>query len=51
LAEVVRIKGCDGIICGHIHQLAIRQLDDALYLNSGDWVESLSALVQDEDGE
>ncbi len=51
LAEVARIKNCDGIICGHIHQPAIKQLEDILYLNSGDWVESLSALVQDEDGE
>ena len=51
LAEVARIKNCEGIICGHIHQPAIKQLDDVLYLNSGDWVESLSALVQDEDGE
>ncbi|MDO1450043.1 UDP-2,3-diacylglucosamine diphosphatase [Rhodocytophaga aerolata] len=51
LAEVARVKNCEGIICGHIHQPAIKQLDDVLYLNSGDWVESLSALVQDEDGE
>jgi predicted phosphodiesterase len=51
LAAVARIKNCDGIICGHIHQPAIKEFDDILYLNSGDWVESLSALVQDEDGE
>lgn len=51
LAEVAKIKNCDGIICGHIHQPAIKQFGEILYLNSGDWVESLSALAQDEDGE
>ncbi len=51
LAELARIKECDGIICGHIHQPAIKSLGGIVYLNSGDWVESLSALVQDEHGE
>jgi UDP-2,3-diacylglucosamine pyrophosphatase LpxH len=47
LAEVAKIKGCDGVICGHIHQPAIKEIDGIVYMNSGDWVESLSALVQD----
>jgi UDP-2,3-diacylglucosamine pyrophosphatase LpxH len=47
LVKLARSKGCDGIICGHIHQPAITQYCDVLYLNSGDWVESLSALVED----
>jgi UDP-2,3-diacylglucosamine pyrophosphatase LpxH len=51
LAEVARIQGCDGVICGHIHQPAIKMIGDIEYLNSGDWVESLSALVQDISGE
>ncbi len=51
LAEVAKIKDCDGIICGHIHQPAIKQFGNILYLNSGDWVESLSALVQDKSGD
>jgi UDP-2,3-diacylglucosamine pyrophosphatase LpxH len=51
LAELARIKECNGIICGHIHQPAIKSLGGIIYLNSGDWVESLSALVQDEEGE
>ncbi|MBC8112619.1 MAG: UDP-2,3-diacylglucosamine diphosphatase [Verrucomicrobia bacterium] len=50
LAEVARIQGCDGIICGHIHQAAIKKIGDIEYLNSGDWVESLSALMQDMEG-
>jgi len=51
LAEVARAQGCDGIICGHIHQPAIKMIGDIEYMNSGDWVESLSALMQDENGE
>ena len=51
LAEVARAQGCDGIICGHIHQPAIKIIDGIEYMNSGDWVESLSALMQDENNE
>lgn len=37
-----------GIICGHIHYPENRFIGDIHYLNSGDWVESQSALVEDE---
>lgn len=50
LTELARARNCDGIICGHIHQPALREIDGILYMNSGDWVESLSALVEDHDG-
>lgn len=50
LAELARAKGCEGIICGHIHQPAIRKIEEITYMNSGDWVESLSALVEDHEG-
>jgi UDP-2,3-diacylglucosamine pyrophosphatase LpxH len=50
LVKLARLKGCQGVICGHIHHPAINQYDDILYLNSGDWVESLSALVEDYEG-
>ncbi|WP_375444128.1 UDP-2,3-diacylglucosamine diphosphatase [uncultured Fibrella sp.] len=50
LTELARARHCDGIICGHIHQPAIRQINGLIYMNSGDWVESLSALVEDHDG-
>ncbi|GAB4005652.1 UDP-2,3-diacylglucosamine diphosphatase [Spirosoma sp. KCTC 42546] len=50
LTELARARNCDGVICGHIHQPAIRELDGIIYMNSGDWVESLSALVEDHDG-
>lgn len=50
LAEVARQKGCSGVICGHIHQADKRMIGDILYLNSGDWVESMTALAEDHDG-
>lgn len=43
-------KGCDGVVCGHIHKAEIRDIDGILYANDGDWVESLSALVEHYDG-
>lgn len=50
LATEARRRGYDGVICGHIHKAEIKDLDGVLYGNSGDWVESLSALVEDADG-
>jgi UDP-2,3-diacylglucosamine pyrophosphatase LpxH len=43
-------KGCDGVICGHIHQPADRMIGDKRYLNSGDWVENMSAICIDNIG-
>jgi len=50
LAELAQSKGCQGVICGHIHHPEIRTINGMEYLNSGDWVESFSALVEDWDG-
>lgn len=50
LSEMAKSKGCNGIICGHIHQPAIKTIDDIRYMNSGDWVENKSALVEDYSG-
>ncbi len=40
-----------GVVCGHIHTPAIRKIGKLEYFNCGDWVESLSALVEEEDGQ
>tara|TARA_A100001011_G_scaffold294224_1_gene306287 strand:+ start:164 stop:997 length:834 start_codon:yes stop_codon:yes gene_type:complete len=45
-----RRRRCDGVVCGHIHKPEMREVNGVLYLNSGDWVESLSALVEHHDG-
>nr|WP_114184051.1 UDP-2,3-diacylglucosamine diphosphatase [Microvirga aerophila] len=42
--------GVDGIICGHIHHAAIRDLAGITYVNTGDWVESCTAVVEHYDG-
>lgn len=47
ITELAKANHCDGIICGHIHKPDIRQINDILYMNSGDWVESMTALVED----
>jgi UDP-2,3-diacylglucosamine pyrophosphatase LpxH len=50
LVSLAQTRHADGIICGHIHQPADRMIDGIHYLNSGDWVESMSALLEHEDG-
>lgn len=50
LVKLARSKKMDGVICGHIHQAANEMYQDIHYLNSGDWVESLTALTEDFDG-
>jgi len=51
LADEARKKGLDGVICGHIHKPEIREIDGILYCNDGDWVESLSALIEEPTGQ
>ncbi len=51
LVAEARRRGYDGVVCGHIHKAEIREIDGLLYCNDGDWVESLSALVETHTGE
>jgi UDP-2,3-diacylglucosamine pyrophosphatase LpxH len=51
ITNYCRKKGYQGVICGHIHSPQIKQIDDIIYMNDGDWVESCSALVEHETGE
>jgi hypothetical protein len=50
IAELARSRGCTGVMCGHIHTPADKMLGDIHYLNSGDWIESLTAVVEHWDG-
>lgn len=50
LTQEARRRGYDGVVCGHIHKAEIRDIDGILYCNDGDWVESLTALVEHADG-
>ncbi|WP_051279017.1 UDP-2,3-diacylglucosamine diphosphatase [Chitinilyticum aquatile] len=46
VANEARDRGLDGVICGHIHKAEMRDINGILYCNDGDWVESLTALVE-----
>ncbi|WP_159728454.1 UDP-2,3-diacylglucosamine diphosphatase [Methylosinus sp. Ce-a6] len=48
-AEAAR-RGVDGVVCGHIHHATIRQIDGMLYVNTGDFVESCTAIAEHADG-
>lgn len=50
LIESAHADNADGIICGHIHVPRIARLGDINYLNTGDWVENCSALIEKQDG-
>ena len=50
LYDHARSRGCDGIICGHIHLPGVERIDSVTYLNTGDWVENCTALVEHYDG-
>jgi UDP-2,3-diacylglucosamine pyrophosphatase LpxH len=50
VAREAKKRGADGVVCGHIHHAEIRVVEGVLYCNDGDWVESLTALVEHHDG-
>ncbi len=47
-AEICAANGYDYVVCGHIHQPIIKKMQtkkgEVTYLNSGDWIENLTAL-------
>ena len=51
LAREARKRGADGVVCGHIHRAELRDIHGILYANDGDWVESLTALAEHDDGQ
>jgi UDP-2,3-diacylglucosamine pyrophosphatase LpxH len=50
LSEEARRRGVDGVICGHIHHAASRRMGEIHYVNTGDWVESCTAIGEKQDG-
>ena len=50
LIVAAKEANCTGIICGHIHTAENREIEGIHYLNSGDWVESLTAIGEFQDG-
>lgn len=51
IARLAQERSCAGVMCGHIHTAADKKIGDVHYLNSGDWVESLTAIVENFNGE
>ena len=43
-------RQCDGIIAGHVHHPADTMVGKVRYLNCGDWVETMSAVLEYGDG-
>jgi UDP-2,3-diacylglucosamine pyrophosphatase LpxH len=50
IVRFAREDEVDGVVCGHIHSPAVHLFDGVTYYNCGDWVESLSALLEHADG-
>ncbi len=50
VAREARKRGAHGVVCGHIHNAELRTIEGILYANDGDWLESLTALVEHPNG-
>ena len=48
-AKIAKQQGCDGVIVGHIHTPDNKLTRGIHYINSGDWVESKTAILIDKD--
>ncbi|MGV3615497.1 MAG: UDP-2,3-diacylglucosamine diphosphatase [Fimbriimonas sp.] len=44
-------KGCDGVVCGHVHRPTVHEREDGrVYVNTGDWVEHCTAVAETMEG-
>ncbi len=50
VAKDAAANGYDGVVCGHIHHCEMKKIQGIDYYNDGDWVESCTALIEDELG-
>jgi UDP-2,3-diacylglucosamine pyrophosphatase LpxH len=50
LSNEARRLDVSGVVCGHIHHAVIHNDFGVRYMNTGDWVESCTALVENHDG-
>jgi UDP-2,3-diacylglucosamine pyrophosphatase LpxH len=50
LAQEAKRHDAQGVICGHIHHAAMRQVGGVLYINTGDWVESCTVVAETQEG-
>jgi UDP-2,3-diacylglucosamine pyrophosphatase LpxH len=50
IVDICNKEKLDGVICGHIHHPQIKTIENKIYMNSGDWIENMSALCEDFNG-
>ena len=50
LSLEARESGVDGVICGHIHYADMHERLGIHYVNTGDWVESCTAIAETQEG-
>jgi UDP-2,3-diacylglucosamine pyrophosphatase LpxH len=50
LTGEARRVAADGVVCGHIHHAVIHDRFGIEYINTGDWVESCTAIAEHQDG-
>ena len=50
IVDYSRKRLVDGVICGHIHHANIIKMEDIVYMNTGDFVESCTAIVEHHNG-
>ncbi|MEY3288572.1 MAG: hypothetical protein RLZZ419_814 [Pseudomonadota bacterium] len=46
IVSTLKDRDLDGVICGHIHHAEMKKIDGFLYINTGDFVESCTAIVE-----
>lgn len=51
IVNTLNDEGLDGVICGHIHHAEIKTMGHFTYINTGDFVESMSAIVETHEGQ
>ncbi len=51
IVQTLKNENLDGVICGHIHHAEIKTIENFLYVNTGDFVESCTAIVEHHNGE
>lgn len=50
IVKTLKNEGVDGVICGHIHHAEIKEIEGFMYVNTGDFVESCTAIAEHHDG-
>lgn len=50
LVALAKAADAQGVVCGHSHKPMIREVDGALFVNCGDWVDSFTAVAEMWDG-